>query len=152
MQMSFPKALFIRYGEWSKAVWSLQQKHLKSGEGLDWRYVGYFVEHDAGVTALDWKQSISGTIHSDPWSMLSSFWCTLFFQIATGFHAICADAKEYWDSSETAGPASRPQATFDGEAPKLQICALTSTELVFPRFSFMFFLLLWSLISKLAQR
>lgn len=62
--------LFIRYGEWSRAVWSLQCKRLQTGEGLDWRYVGYFQDFDAGVSASEWTQSIAGMIHSDTWSVL----------------------------------------------------------------------------------
>ena len=54
------------------------------------------------------------------------------FRLSCGFNAqfMVFDTKEYWDTSDAAGPASRPQSGYDGPAPTLQICALTETELV----------------------
>ena len=63
---------FARYGEWSRAVWSLQRKHLETNAGFDWRYVGFFQEHDS-LTADEWKKYIGGTMNSDACLFLDLF-------------------------------------------------------------------------------
>lgn len=52
-----------RYGEWSRAAWSLQKEHLQTGNGPDLRYVGYFGAD--GNEAEEWQKFMAGEIRTD---------------------------------------------------------------------------------------
>ncbi|CAK9107673.1 unnamed protein product, partial [Durusdinium trenchii] len=90
-----------RYGEWSRAVWSMQLEKLKgtAQSDFDWHFVGYMTPEDGGSD--DWTSYIGSQIHQD-----------------------------YWDTCDDAGPPTRPQAAFTGTPPTMELCTIGENNAV----------------------
>ncbi|CAL1131294.1 unnamed protein product [Cladocopium goreaui] len=91
--------------EWGRAVWSLQNKFLESGKGLDWRFVAFHDPQDDDSTySLDWiRKYMSGVM-----------------------------MEEHWDKCSAAGPATRPSEKFQEQCPPLKVLAFDGHKLKLP--------------------
>lgn len=89
-------------------MWTLQKKYMDTGTGLDWLFVSYMCAEDGSSEPM--RQAMAGQMLSvSRWKQIKR-----------------EAAKEWWDTSDEAGPATRPRVEFESPCPELKALAFDS--------------------------
>lgn len=111
-------------------MWELQRAFKQSGRGFDWRFTSYYDEDSDWGLAQDVQNSansMTGQMYTAgaPVVDFEISCCCLAPSVFVCNQSQCAlvFVQEWWDSSDEAGPKSRPGTQFDEERPPLEVLA-----------------------------